>query len=378
MTETSQHAWLRLALAPGLGAAGVQSLLERWGNVEAVCQQSESTLISAGLTPETARCIQNPDSERMAQAENWLTRPNHHLLHAGHSDYPPLLSEAPGAPPVLFVAGNPGLLGMPQLAVVGSRSATANGIETAGLFARHLGNGGFTITSGLALGIDAAAHQACIANGTPTIAVCGTGPDRVYPAVHAELAAAIVDQGALVSEFPPGTEALKSHFPRRNRIISGLSRGTLVVEAGIRSGALITARFASEQGREVFAVPGSIHSAQSKGCHRLIKQGAKLVETADDIIEDLLPAIRDELNALQNDRPDEAVIESPKNEPISAADPSYEKLLSGMGWDPVSVDVLVERCGLTAGEVSSMLLILELENQVETLAGGRYQRKAAF
>lgn len=239
------------------------------------------------------------------------------------------------------------------------------------------------MTSGLALGIDSAAHLASLKAGKATIAVCGTGLDHVYPAQNVALASNIEQRGALVSEFPPGTLAHKDHFPRRNRIISGLSLATLVVEAGSRSGALITARYATEQGREVFAIPGSIHSPQSKGCHRLIKQGAKLIETADEIIDELGPLAMSAISAMQvsleagSGQQSEFPGPIPPRKPAnSAAKQGYEKLLAMMGWDPVNVDALVERSGLTAEEVSSMLLIMELEDRVDSLSGGHYQRRA--
>ena len=371
----SKHAaeWLHLALAPGLGPASLTRLLAGFGSVTEICNQSASALITGGLSAATANAIIDPDASQLATAERWLAQDAHHLICWNHADYPPLLKDSAQSPFVLFVAGDPVLLSLPQIAIVGSRSATANGVETASLFARHLSNSGFIVTSGLALGIDSAAHRACVEQSKPTVAVCGTGLDRVYPAKNAALAADIEQCGALVSEFPPGVEPHKDHFPRRNRIISGLSLGTLVVEAGIHSGALITARYAAEQGRDVFAIPGSIHSPQSKGCHRLIKQGAKLVEAAADIIEELAPQAIACLRETQSARAD------PENGPNKPADSAitagYEKLLAAMGWDPVNVDALVGRCGLTTGEVSSMLLILELEDQVESLSGGRYQRK---
>jgi DNA processing protein len=372
-TSTQVAGWLHLALAPGLGPAALTRLLASFDSVTEICNQSASTLMEGGLSAATANAIIDPDVRRLAMAERWLTHDAHHLICWNHVDYPPLLKDAAQSPFALFVVGNPVLLSLPQIAIVGSRSATANGVETASLFARHLSNSGFTVTSGLALGIDSAAHRACVEQSKPTVAVCGTGLDRVYPAKNATLAAAIEQCGALVSEFPPGVEAHKDHFPRRNRIISGLSLGTLVVEAGIHSGALITAGYAAEQGREVFAIPGSIHSPQSKGCHRLIKQGAKLVEAAADIIEELAPQAIARLRETQSGG--EELRREPNKPADSAITAGYEKLLAAMGWDPVSVDGLVKRCGLTAGEVSSMLLILELEGQIESLSGGRYQRK---
>lgn len=303
--------------------------------------------------------------------ENWLARPDTHLLTPADSRYPALLREIPDPPAQLFVRGDPDTLSLPQLAIVGSRNATPSGAETAHSFAAHLAARGFCITSGLAEGIDAAAHRGAIAARGRTLAVCGTGPDIVYPRLHEQLAEAIVaGGGAIVSEFAPGTPVYRGNFPRRNRLISGLAVGTLVVEAGIRSGALGTARHAIEQGREVFAIPGSIHNPVARGCHQLIRNGAKLVETADDIVEELaglLASLR-----LQDGRSPVEGTEA-ADEPAEI-DPQYASLLADLGWDPVGADTLVARSGLTIGEVSSMLLMLELQGSVRALSSGRYQR----
>jgi DNA processing protein len=286
-------------------------------------------------------------------------------------DYPPLLREIARPPGVLYVRGAVRALSLPQLAVVGSRNATPGGTETAASFARYLAERGFCITSGLAEGIDAAAHRGALEGGGITVAVAGTGPDVVYPRQHAALAAELVARGgAIVSEFGPGTAVQRGNFPRRNRLISGLTIGTLVVEASLKSGALITAQHALEQGREVFAIPGSIHNPVARGCHRLIKNGAKLVETADDILVELgglLATLRNETRA---ETP--AQNPSPRAEP----DPAYARLLEAMSWEAVDADQLVIRSGLTIGEVSSMLLLLEMQGVVRALAGGRYQRVA--
>jgi DNA processing protein len=297
----------------------------------------------------------------------WLSGEMHHIVTASAATYPVLLAETRNAPERLYIRGNPDVLSLPQLAIVGSRNATPSGCETALRFAKHLGGAGFCITSGLALGIDAAAHRGALAAGAKTIAVCATGPDDVYPAQHARLADDIVAAGgAIVTEFPPGTPPRREQFPQRNRLISGMSVGTLVVEASLRSGALITARFASEQGREVFAVPGSIHSPTARGCHRLIRNGAKLVENSQDIIEELSGMLA---CISQNDTQADA---APAAAASGDTDPEYARLRKLMGWDPATVDMLVNRSGLTADEVSSMLLILELEGSVEPLAGGFY------
>ncbi len=300
---------------------------------------------------------------------DWLALPDAHRLTPGDAAWPPLLRELPDPPVELFVRGDPAALVLPQLAIVGSRHATPAGAETAHGFAAHLAARGFCITSGLAEGIDAAAHRGALAAGGRTIAVCGTGPDIVYPRHHAALADEIVARGgAIVAEFAPGTPVYRSNFPRRNRLISGLAVGTLVVEASLKSGALITARHAMEQGREVFAIPGSIHNPVARGCHRLIRNGAKLVETAADIVDELGGL----LGALRGD-------EAPESGgwPVAGApalDAEYARLLACLGWDPVDVNTVVARAGLTAGEVSSMLLLLEMQGLVRSLSGGRYQR----
>lgn len=309
-----------------------------------------------------------PDWRRVEDDLAWLERPGNHLLLLDDSRYPPLLRQIHQPPPLLFICGDPACLQLPQLAMVGARNPTPSGRETAWQFAAHLAGGGLAITSGLALGIDAAAHQGALAGGGRTIAVMGTGLDRVYPAKHHELAHAIAERGALVSEFPVGTPALAENFPRRNRLISGLALGVLVVEAALQSGSLITARLALDQGREVFAIPGSIHNPLAKGCHTLLRQGAKLVETAADILEEL-----GALAAANHPNPSPALTSLPAadTEPL---DSEYQQLLMAMGESPVGVDLLVERCGLTAEAVSSMLLILELEGYAAAVPGGLYCR----
>ncbi len=351
--------WLVLWRTPGIGPLGFRELLERQGSPEAVVADPPTELDEAAR--EWLRRNDWPEVE--ADLE-WLEGPGNHLLTLDDPRYPGLLREIPDPPPLLFVHGDPGLLAWPQLAMVGSRNPSAGGTATAAEFAEHLCGAGLAITSGLALGIDAASHEGALRAGGPTLAVTGTGLDRVYPARHRELAHRIAERGALVSEFPPGTPPRAENFPRRNRIISGLSLGTLVVEAAVKSGSLITARLAAEQGREVFAIPGSIHNPLARGCHRLIRQGAKLVETAGDILE--------ELGALAAASAERA---TPEDEPLPLApDPEHQALLDLMGHDPVSVDELVERSGLTPEAVSSMLLILELDDRVAAAAGGRYVR----
>lgn len=304
------------------------------------------------------------DPEPAVDESEWLQQENHHRIRLGDEAYPELLAGIPGPPDRLYVVGDPEILHLPALAIVGSRNPTSGGAQNAFEFARHLGRTGFCIVSGLAQGIDAAAHRGALAAKAPTVAFLGHGIDRVYPAVNHGLAREIARHGALVSEFPLGTAPNRALFPQRNRLISGLSLGTLVVEAARRSGSLITARLASEQGREVFAIPGSIHNPLTRGCHQLIRQGAKLVEAADDIIAELAPLAGHMLQTIDTAiSPQEARVE---------VDEEYVKLLEALGHDPVSADEIVERSGLTIDQVSSMLLILELEGKIEKLSGGRY------
>jgi DNA processing protein len=360
------ESWLTLSLAPDIGPAVMQQLLNHFGNVEKIVSASRAELLQTGLPPDSVTALKSPNDSRLRAALDWLQSGSHNLIHWQDEHYPPLLKETGHSPPVLFVDGNPELLCMPQIAIVGSRNATAGGRETALEFAAHLAKAGLTITSGLAAGIDAAAHEGAIHGGGNTIAVLGTGPDIVYPRQHNSLADQVRCHGALVSEFPPGMPARRDHFPRRNRIISGLSLGTLVVEAGMNSGSLITARLSADYGREVFAIPGSIHSPLSKGCHRLIKQGAKLIENSTDIIEELKSLI----STLE--APPVTRATTPEAKP--ASDPDYVRLLSSMGFEPVNIQTLAGRSGLTTAELSSMLLILELEGRVESLPGGRFQQ----
>ena len=341
--------WLALLHAPGLGPIRIGAALAGGADPARLVAEPPADW------PASARdFLRRPEAAALDADLAWAARPDRHILTLEHPAYPRLLAEIPDPPPLLFVQGDPAVLGRLQLALVGSRNPTAGGARTARDFAAFLARAGLVITSGLALGIDAAAHEGALAAGRPTVAVTGTGLDRVYPARHHKLAHAIAEQGALVSEFPTGTPPRPEHFPRRNRIISGLSLGVLVVEAAVRSGSLITARLAAEQGREVFAIPGSIHNPLARGCHALIRQGAKLVETAGV--------------AAQGGAP-----EAPETGPPTL-DADHLGLLESLGYDAVSVDELVRRSGLTAEAVSSMLLILELEGYVVPAPGGRYAR----
>ena len=304
------------------------------------------------------------DSARSAAERDWLREPMHRVLCRDDDSFPELLSQIPGPPETLWVDGDAELLQLPALAIVGSRNPTQGGARNAFEFARHLGSRGFCIVSGLAQGVDAAAHRGALDAGAPTIAFLGHGIDLVYPAANRKLAREIARRGALVSEVPLGTPPHKALFPQRNRLISGISLGTLVVEAARRSGSLITARHAAEQGREVFALPGSIHNPLARGCHQLIREGAKLVETADDIVSELGPVAG---HVMQNTM--ESTVSKVRHD---VCDDEYRLLRESLGHDPVTADELARNSGLTIEQVSSMLLILELEGEVESLSGGRY------
>ena len=296
--------------------------------------------------------------------ESWLQAPNHYIVTAESEDFPELLWQIPGPPTRLYVVGNKDALHLPSLAIVGSRNPTRGGTQNAYKFSNHLARSGFSIVSGLAQGIDTAAHEGALDAGAMTIAFLGHGIDKIYPAENRDLAQRIARSGALCSEYPLGSPPRREHFPQRNRLISGLSLGTLVVEAARRSGSLITARLASEQGREVFAVPGSIHNPLSRGCHQLIKQGVKLVEIGDDIVSELGPLVG---HLLQNaDISTQPAMES------TTQSAEYGELLSVLSYDPASADQIAQQSGLTIDQVSSMLLILELEGKIQVQPGGRY------
>jgi DNA processing protein len=373
MDDDELLAWLTLLRAPGLGAVGLRALLVQAGSARAVCRDSRRLRALAGLDQAALAWIERPDQARLEADLAWLAEPCHHLLRCTEADFPPQLETIPQPPAALFVAGDPAWLLGPQVAIVGARSATAQGLATARDFARTLSRSGLAITSGMADGIDGAAHAAALEAAGPTLAVVGTGPDIVYPGKHRELAANIVEHGAIVSEFAPGTEARPGHFPRRNRLIAGLALGTLVVEAGLQSGSLITARLAAEAGREVFALPGSIHNPLAKGSHRFIRDRARLVETAAEVIEALGPAAQ-ALGAELRARLD--VVEGPLAPgPTSRMqDPDYVALLAALGEAPASLDELAGRTGLSPAALSSMLLLLELEGAVGPAIHGRWQR----
>ncbi|GAB2583471.1 DNA-protecting protein DprA [Dyella jejuensis] len=369
--------WLIALRTPGLGPGGLRErLAAAQGQIGHVLTQLRRHAASLGAQAQA--WLEQPDEGRIAADLAWLAEPGHRLLRCTEADFPPLLEAIPQPPVALFVAGDSSLLLHPQVAIVGARSASVAGKSNARAFARHLAMTGYVVTSGLADGIDGAAHEAALDAQLPTIAVIGTGPDLVYPRKHRELSARVTAQGALVSEFPPGMAARADHFPRRNRIIAGLSLGTVVIEAGLQSGSLITARLAGEQGREVFAVPGSIHNPLARGCHRLIREGVRLVESASEIAETLVPAAR-ALGAELAQRLERAPLAGTRHDrPATTGgwrdDPDYRRLLEVLGHDPAALDELAARTGQSAAVLSSMLLMLELEGCIEGLPGGRYQR----
>ena len=357
--DAALKAWLALSLMRGLGGESARRLLKEFGSPDHVFAASSVSLKSIVKADIAAEISKGIDDDAVAPALAWLEDNNNHIVTLADRDYPQSLLNIPDPPLLLYVKGRLDLLNKPSFAVVGSRSATPQGISNAEAFAKSLGEAGLCIVSGLAHGIDAAAHRGALrVQGNcryGSIAVVGTGLDKVYPAANRDLAHALAQHGALISEFPLGTPPLAANFPRRNRLISGMSLGCLVVEASLQSGSLITARLALEQGRDVFAIPGSIHAPQSKGCHALLKQGAKLVESARDILEELA-----------------GMFAAPPTESVPATE--TPALLEHMGFDPVDMDTLRERCGLTIAELSAMLLRLELNGNVCVLPGGLYQR----
>jgi DNA processing protein len=370
------RSWLALVLAPGLGARRIARLSEHLDSALSLAEQDDSSLRACGLSPATIQGLRNPDQKRMQQCLDWLDAPNHYLISLDDEFYPPLLRHIDDPPVALFVVGRPEHLVRPQVAIVGSRNASPGGLDHARSFAETLARAGFAVTSGLAAGADAKAHEGSLDGDGITLAVIGTGPDRVYPARHKALAHRIIEHGALVSPFPPGTEVRQGNFPARNRIISGMSLGTLVVEAGIRSGSLITARLASEQGREVFAIPGSVHNPLARGCHRLIREGAKLVETAEEVVEELAPMAEELAESIQAllERSEGLDLDKPGQSPHMDNDPEYAKLLEAIGFEPAPVDEIIRRSELTTAAVSSMLLTMELDGRVVAHPGGRYSR----
>lgn len=349
-------AWLRLTLVPGITPATQQALLRAFGSPEEVLASSSSRVAAVANEEVARRLATGPGMALLDASLGWLQAEDHHLLAMGDAAYPRLFLEIPDPPTVVYAIGRTELLNVPSIAIVGSRNATPQGIRDAAAFARAFSDAGLCVVSGLAHGIDASAHTGGLAGRSSTVAVMGTGADRIYPARNRALARDIAARGCLITEFPLGIGPVAGNFPRRNRLISGLSRGVLVVEAADQSGSFITARLAAEQGRDVFAIPGSIHSPLAKGCHILIKQGAKLVDDARDVLVELgmAPVER----------------QAPRRPAAESADP----LLDAIGFAPVTVDQIASLTGEGAARISALLSRLEVDGRVEALAGGRYQR----
>ena len=349
-----------------LQAHTLYKLLNHFGSAASVLSASYTTLKEMGLNESSIQRLLTPDEAAIEKDLRWSEKDNHHILSPQDAHYPARLKSLEHPPYLLFAAGDVDFLQQPQLAIVGSRTPTAAGKRTAFDFAHYLSQAGLTITSGLALGIDTACHEGALKGIAGTVAVVANGLDSVYPSSNTQLAQNIVQHGCVVSESALGTQPHKGLFPKRNRIISGMSMGTLVVEAAKNSGSLITARHALQQGREIFAIPGSIHNPLARGCHSLIKQGAKLVETAQDILEELLPLVNLSSTSHTNVQNEEA-------SPVQDLDPAYQNLLDSLEYEPSSIDELVDRSLLSAAEISSMLLILELQGQVAS-QNGQYSR----
>lgn len=416
MSDEERYAWIRLTLEPGIGPVTARHLLVAFGLPQDIFGASVAALMKVVPQKQAVQLATAVDPATHTLIErtfDWLARPGHHIVTLADELYPARLLDTADPPSLLYVDGDPQALSRPVLAMVGARSATVGGTDNAFAFARHLADAGWTIASGLAQGIDAAAHEGALASGvaSATIAVMGTGINRVYPAANKGLAMRIREQGALVSELPLDTAAVVHQFPRRNRIVAGLSLGVLVVEAAQRSGSLITARLAGENGREVFAIPGSIHSPLSRGCHALIRQGAKLVETAEDILEELArsgsapkagsgsgresrqealpgskPAGRPQapLSAVTSRSPEMPVVQREAQPDGAVSTPvvatgtrnaAHQQLLEQMGFDPVSMDLLLVRLDTTVGKLAGLLNELEMTGKIVRLPDGRYLQR---
>ncbi len=371
--EDELRFWLALHHAPGVGPATFGKILQQFGGVTSFFDELSCRGRPPWLNYEAAQWLKSPDWAAVDATLEWATHPQQHVITRQHHQYPQLLRETTGAPPLLYIKGDVTCLSDVHMAIVGSRNPTPDGRQQAYSFARSLSQNGVSIVSGLAMGIDTAAHQGALAVQCPTIAVVATGLDRVYPAKNRELAYEIAETGALVSEFPLGTPPMASYFPRRNRIISGLAVGTLVVEAGLKSGSLITARLALEQGREVFALPGSIHNPMVRGCHTLIRQGAKLIENVDHIFEELGPLVRTvvgEENIPQQERKQGLGDKKSATNDSQQLNEKEKRLLSCLGYEQTSTDCLVDRSGFLVEDVNAVLVTLELKGYVTSLPGG--------
>ncbi|MCH9699603.1 MAG: DNA-processing protein DprA [Gammaproteobacteria bacterium] len=360
MTEDTVCSWLALIRCPGYGTSAFRQALDCAGSASQLLKVPVSDLKQLGLKQATVNFLTNPDWTTVDADLKWLEHKNNHLVTIDDPLYPSLLREIPDPPLALFITGHPEILDTPQIAVIGSRNPSRDGKTTARNFARALAQPGLTITSGLAIGIDEMGHRGALDVNAITIAVTATGLDQIYPARHYDLAQSIIDRGALISEFPTNTPPKRFHFPKRNRIIAGLSLGTLVVEAASQSGSLITARLAIEYGRELFAIPGSIHNPLARGCHALIKQGAKLVETAQDIAEEF----------------SHYAVQSPSSTARQKVvlDETQQHILENIDYSPTTIDQLVELCSLPVHTITSALLILELNGLINAEASGSYVR----
>ena len=380
--QPDQYHWLQLTAITGLGPVTLKKLWQHFGSATAILDATASQLrplgVRASVLLELSRRNSNVpssfDQTSFVTIEHWLQQPLHHLLSLDDPRYPTALKQIADPPPLLYLIGDPQLLGLPQIALVGSRNGSAQGLENARGYACYLSNAGLVPVSGLALGIDAAAHQGALQGLGLTVAVLGTGVDWIYPARHQQLAQKIVEQGGLlVSELPLSTPPRAQQFPKRNRIISALSLGVLVVEAALRSGSLITARQALEQGREVFALPGSIHNPVSRGCHELIRQGALLVDSADQILQELAPMLADASLSSALTTSIQSSEECPVSAPITTLTADEQQLLTVLGFDPISLDQLVSRSGFPVAKLQAKLLQLELQGWLCSVPGG-YQR----
>ncbi len=369
-SEFEWRYWLAVHAAPGIGARTFLKLLTCFGSPQAILDAPRSVLHDCRLKEDTVEALHNPDWQHIDKTLTWLAEHDGQLLTLADTGYPELLKQITDPPAFLYVLGNVSLLNTPQIAMVGSRNPTHSGADTAFDFAAHLARSGLTVTSGMALGIDAQCHHGALSVQGRSVAVIGTGIDRIYPASNKQLAKLLAQQGVIISEFPLGTAPLSQNFPLRNRIISGLSLGVVVVEAALKSGSLITARQAIEQNREVFAIPGSIHSPQSRGCHALIRQGAKLVETAQDLLEELAEVNLQPISASIS----HGTARQDSDHNLINLEPGYEQVLNCVGYEPTSVDLIVSRSGLTTDAVCSMLLVLELQNIIVSTASGQYSR----
>ena len=369
LAEPDVHRWLAIGRAGSCNGHAVLRALEAFGSVGGLFEAGDRELMALGFSRVATARIRGVDWDAVLRDRDVLDRIGAGIVPLGTERYPARLAAIASPPPVLYCRGDPDILGRPQLAIVGARAATRGGRERARAFARALASCGLVVTSGLARGIDAAAHRGALDAGAPGVAVLATGPDRIYPRSNAELAGELAETGVVITERAPGTPPLPENFPRRNRLISGLSLGVLVVEASLRSGSLITARLAADEGREVFAVPGSVDSPLSRGCHALIRDGAKLVESAVDVIEEFV-----HLDGLCPPTPPELVATDASADAGVRPGRLARSVLETVGHDPVTIDELADHTGLTPDRLSSILLSLELDGLLDALPGSRYVR----